>query len=262
MIHWRFNSKFNWIREFHSQKERLFVFGSGWSLNEISDDQWSKIRNSGDTMGFNDIIRLQKTPINYYIIREGGENLICKLLPQKLRVRFSSIFNFSSLRDFNNKIKNNSYMNDTKYIYNVDIKSGFPILHYFLYKIKYQFIGFYSNMFDRTINWPISRSARNIPHGSATLFDAINLGYLMGYKEVVLVGVDLYDSSYFYQDKDKTRDYDIGLGRSAKDKHKTSKPVLEIISKWKNFLQAEGVSLYVYNQKSLLKSVIPIFYDK
>ena len=71
------------------------------------------------------------------------------------------------------------------------------------------------------------------------------------------MGVDLYDGNYFYQDK--ARDYDISMSHSAKDKHKTSKPVLEIISKWKDFLQAEGVSLYVYNEKSLLKSVIPIF---
>ena len=61
MIDWNLTQNLIGLGEFHSQKERLYVLGSGWSLNEISDDQWSKIRNFGDTIGFNDIFRLQNT---------------------------------------------------------------------------------------------------------------------------------------------------------------------------------------------------------
>ncbi len=38
-------------------------------------------------------------------------------------------------------------------------------------------------------------------HRSGTLFDAISLAYYLGYKKIILLGVDLYDARYFFAPK-------------------------------------------------------------
>ncbi len=41
-----------------------------------------------------------------------------------------------------------------------------------------------------------------------TLVDAVNVAYCLGWKEIVLVGIDLYDSRYYWLPPDKTLTYD------------------------------------------------------
>ena len=58
-------------------------------------------------------------------------------------------------------------MNNTKYIYHMDIKSGSPILHYFLYKKKHQLIGFTQICSTEQLTGQ-SQDQLSIPHGGAT----------------------------------------------------------------------------------------------
>ena len=126
-----------------------------------------------------------------------------------------------------------------------------------LFKNKY--ICFYKNLKNRTLILKPSEDINTIPHCGATLFDAINISYLLGYKNIVLVGVDLYDRRYFWLRKNETREGDLKRGATCNDIHNTANFVLEAMPIWKEYLQKRGVKLYVYNPRSLLNKILPIY---
>jgi len=105
-------------------------------------------------------------------------------------------------------------------------------------------------------NWPISDSPRRITHGVATLLDAINISYLLGYKEVILAGVDLYDRNCFYLEKNETHELDIKTNNKASDPHKTSTHIIDTIKLWKPELKNKGITLKILNPQSLLNTVL------
>jgi ribosomal protein S8 len=46
----------------------VFIYGSGYSINEISNEEWKKLRNY-DSIGFNNTIFLKKISFTYHINR-------------------------------------------------------------------------------------------------------------------------------------------------------------------------------------------------
>ena len=59
---------------------------------------------------------------------------------------------------------------------------------------------------------PTRSFAQGVRHAPGTLSDVVNCAYLLGWKDIVLVGVDLYDSRYFWLEQDQTLDYDAEAG--------------------------------------------------
>lgn len=240
------------------KNERVFIFGSGYSLNNITQYEWDLMEKSGDTFSFNDFIKSRFIRIDYHLIREfEAKRVITAKLDRN--GRFSTIYNFKILKEYFNSILENPYMENTGLIYLTDMKAGQSILWRWLYGKNFLNLGSYSNHFNRKIAWPPSENLEKIPHGNASLIDCINLSYLLGYKEIVLVGVDLYDRRYFYLDYNETRAFDEDRGFNSKDLHGTSKGLIRHIEKWSHFLKNKGVHLSVYNPDSLLNEVIPVF---
>ena len=235
-------------------KKSIFIFGSGSSLKTISDLDFKKISDIGDTMGFNSVVNLEKVNWDYFIVREFEQKIISfgKFVVE-------SIFNFEILKEFNSKISNSLYFCNTKFLICSDRKCGqsLLLLLYFNNFLKKKIL--YTNNLDRRINWPPSNNRFNIPHGNATLNDAINLSYIAGYTEIVLVGVDLYDSRYFYLNEDETRSFDKIRNRNHKMKHNTSESIVENLKLWKVFLNSKNVSIKVLNPNSLAANVIDVY---
>jgi hypothetical protein len=251
---------FNWVnKKTTTNNKRIFIFGSGYSLNSISPKEWKGIRESGDTMSFNAFYHSKFIDLDYYIIREITDSLTFKIFPPTLRKRLNSVFNIKEMKSIFKLIKSNDKMKNTKYFVLCDKKSGTSILYYMLYKKFINLYGLFSNPYDRTINWPISDSSKNIAHGAATLLDAINIAYLLGYKEIVLAGVDLYDRNYFYLKKGVTRNFDKKKGFFANDYHNTSKHIIETLKMWKPVLKNKGITIKILNPKSLLNEVFEIY---
>jgi hypothetical protein len=251
---------FDWYKISSPSSRRIYIFGSGWSLNEITIERWRKIRDSGATMGFNEFRFSRFLTIDYYIVREFGAMQL-RYVPRILKERLQTVFNFKELREFTESLDQNSMMKNTKYIVLNDKKGGMPLLWYWFYAKSRRIVGFYSNLLDRNVNFPPSETSRNIPHGAATLFDAINLAYLLGYRDIVLVGVDLYDRRYFYQDKNETRAFDQRLGFKYSDTHNTANAALSIIEHWNNFIEKKGGTLTIFNERSLLSKKLRVFCD-
>jgi hypothetical protein len=94
----------------------------------------------------------------------------------------------------------------------------------------------------------------------------------MGWKEIVLVGVDLYDSRYFFLDPDKTLAVDVERattvpaernsmhGQRYDSEHNTARSgVVRLMAEWREALEPVGVQLTVYNPRSLLADVLPLY---
>lgn len=251
---------FDWVKKHRkSGNERIYIFGSGYSLNDLSKKDWNSIRSTGDTLSFNEFYYSNFIKLDYYIFREV-ESKYFDFIPPKIRKRFNTIFYIKKIKEIYNIINNNVYMEKTKYFFLCEKKSGASLLYYMLYRKSLELHGFYSNYYDRTINWPISKTPQNIPHGKATLLDAINIAYLMGYKEIILAGVDLYDRNYFYLRKGETRGFDRKKGFSANDMHNTLKHIIDTLKLWKPDLKKHGVNIKLLNPKSLLNEVFDIQY--
>ena len=121
---------------------------------------------------------------------------------------------------------------------------------------------------------PPTRSfSEGIRHRPGTLADAVNCAYCFGWSEIVLVGVDLYDSRYFWLPADKTLKYDEQRatlvaaevndirGNRFDDLHPTaaSGGVVDQMAEWGRCLADDGITLSVYNPRSLLADVLPVY---
>jgi hypothetical protein len=100
----------------------------------------------------------------------------------------------------------------------------------------------------------------------ATLSMAISLSVNLGYKEIILCGIDLNDPRYFYQDKNMYPD--TPFFRSSKDtvKHATVLqndlfvPIDIVIEIMKNeILIHKGIKISIQNNKSALNRFLPIY---
>jgi hypothetical protein len=253
--------KYN-LEGINKKKDLAYIFGSGSSLNDISQDEWESIKKSGDVFSFNDFIKSNFIDIDFHVIREfSGSKLFnpkLKLL-SKITNRLNTCINIKEFNEVYQDIITNKRMINTNFIYLKDYKSGGAIFFRWIYGKNLKPTLFYSNLYNRKRSWPPSESYEGIPHGAATLMDMINICYIAGYSKIVLVGVDLYDRKYFFLQSNETRKYDKLIGKNYSDSHETAKHVIDQISKWAQFLNERNKSIWVYNKKSLLNKVIPIY---
>jgi hypothetical protein len=119
---------------------------------------------------------------------------------------------------------------------------------------------------------PARRIADGVRHTTGTLADAVNVAYCLGWKHIVLVGVDLYDSRYFYLPPDTTPGLDerTGLlepsefntyrGIRYDQTHSTARHgVVELMRDWRAQFREDGVELWVHNPRSLLAEALPVY---
>ncbi len=237
---------------------RIFVFGSGYSINEISEDEWKDICRY-DSIGFNGAFHLNKVPFTYFLLRAGHETL-------------NGFFEWRIHAEYIlNKISTNSVMHDTAFLFPRGFVSEFTnrLIGYRLWESGRPIFKFFT---DRISRRPNKNLEEGLVHRAGTLCSAISFAVAMGYKEIVLVGVDLYDNRYFWVSGDKTLAWDsVGKkeieaesnvrGLAWSSKHNTvNNGVIDIISNWARILEMESsVKLSVYNPKSLLAVNLAVF---
>ncbi|WP_422689621.1 hypothetical protein [Candidatus Methylopumilus universalis] len=238
--------------------KRIFIYGSGYSLNKISDKEWRKIKKY-DSLGFNGSFHLKKIDFSYHILRAGYETV-------------DGIFNWKAYANYALSIINgNFHMDKTIFLFPRGIASSFTnnIIGNNLWP-KHKPIFFYNT--DRVGTKPHQNVLLGLPQRAGTLCMAISFAVSMKYEEIVMIGVDLYDNQYFWVPKNKTLNWsskeereiisDLTVrGISAKDKHNTvNNGVVEIVQNWADYLyRTHKVRLTVYNKKSLLAGPVEVF---
>jgi len=253
------------IHDIERDNDTIFIMGSGYSINDITNEEWKYIGKNADTMSFNYFFRGEFTSIDYHVMRETS-------------IDGYSIVN-SGTKEYTNHLFKNPYYNETTYFvyydsfarnstYSLMISKDFENKDIVLCgnsknlvsELKKSIASKVGKQSSDYIKKP-AKDIKSISHNRATLFDTVNLCYLLGYDEIVLAGVDLYDSRYFWLDENEVRDADKDRGQDATDEHKTHDIVIEGMNLWRNELKKEGVKIYVYNPKSLLhtKNILPVY---
>jgi hypothetical protein len=105
---------------------------------------------------------------------------------------------------------------------------------------------------------PSQSLAAGVVHGYSSIFDAVNLAYLLGFRRIVLAGVDLYNKEYFWLEPGETRDYEKGDIRSS-DAFAGARGIVDMMGDWHDVLARDGVTLFVHNPRSLLAERLPVF---
>ena len=170
-----------------------------------------------------------------------------------------------------NKINNNEFLKKTIFLFSSGLSQHFTnlLIGYKLWNTRNPIYQFNTNKIDY---YPKGNSLhRGLIHKHGTLVDALTFGYYMGYKEIVLVGVDLYDNQYFWVPKGKTVKFSKKLKREiasddtirgikATQPHNTvNNGIISLINNWNIYFKKKDIKLSVYNPKSLLNEVLPIF---
>jgi hypothetical protein len=235
--------------------DTVFVFGSGYSLNDITTDEWAYIA-AHDTFGFNAFYNQRWIDVGFYLIRGG-------------------IYGESRWRPYAESV-------------GVDLRAS-PHLDDAVFLLQGEYLGQLANQLvgygflppgRRLFRYRTSRMSRlptrsfadGIQHDIGTLTDAVHCAYSIGWKHIVLVGVDLYDSRYFWLDPDKTLAHDqetallvpavVNNVRNIRydETHNTAmNGVVQLMERWAKHFEQNNVRLSVWNPRSLLAQTLPIY---
>lgn len=191
----------------YKKSNKLFIIGSGHSLNEIKPEQWKEI-NDNDSLGFNFSFLNNDHIPNFFTIeamspltpgqkyRNHVADIFTELYPQK-KEQYKNVIKFVTDLSESKKIFFEDYSKDLldENCYILNTVNG-------LARNKSQFlklIKYYKKkgIFDQKTNLDVIFKFR------ATLSMVISFGINLGYDEIILCGIDLNDPRYFYQDKTK-----------------------------------------------------------
>ncbi|MBF0267976.1 MAG: hypothetical protein HQL44_05250 [Alphaproteobacteria bacterium] len=226
--------------------DSIFIFGSGLSIESLSPEEWEAFSRH-NTMGFNWFAFNQRVRIDYHLVRET--------------VAFNNISHmWRVVRYYGELIAENICYSNCVLIYQDELR-GFASARLLASgALREGMAVFPYHTKSRGKSEPPSKSfSEGLVHGASTLIDSINFASIMGYRHIVLVGVDLYDSRYFFaQDGDKSTECQ--RGNSADDKHhSTRNEIIPFLESWGRHLANQGQRLSVYNPRSLLAEVLPTY---
>ena len=227
------------------RSDTVFVFGSGWSLNELNHADWSRIAEH-DTLGFNWFVHQRFVRCDYHLIRgiPDSDLDVAVWRPQ--------------LEEYFSLIETNPCFANTVFL----VHSGFRAIngnraigHRFLPERNPVFL-WETNMRGEL---PTRSFADGLVHAHSTLNECVNFAFLGGWTQIVLAGVDLYDRRYFWLEPGERRSVDARRGATLVDAHdRASAGMVEALGEWGRWLAREGVELSVLNPRSLLASVLPV----
>ena len=240
------------------RKDTSFIMGSGYSINDITREEWQHFVDIGDILSFNYFFRGKFLPITYHICGEigGAPNYGLILINNKQR---------KNIKAYYEELFSNPYYKDTIYFlrYKIDFtKAPVPIALwalFFLKAFKNKQVCPYRIVTQKDAILEPSGNIYAISHCIATLSDAINISYILGYKKIVLVGVDLYDRRYFWLGRNETREGDLKRSKTYSDIHTSADNMMRSIDVWNEYLIKKGVRLYIYNPHSLLNKTLPVY---
>ena len=215
--------------------DTAFVFGSSYSLNEVSDEMWAEIAEH-NTVSFREFPRQDFVRADYHLTAEVDE-----LEPYARRIR-----------------ENKRYV-DTVFIvqqgwhaWNGNDLIGRGLLNpgSRVYRFYRTGRGLYQD--------PSFRPSDGLVHGYNSSISATNFAIAMGWKTIVLAGIDLYHKRYFWLPPDTTRTYEKD-GITHTSRFPNTDRIVDYFRRWREVLEPRGCLLMVQNPESLLAEVLPVY---
>ncbi|MFC1544740.1 hypothetical protein ACFL4X_01100 [Gemmatimonadota bacterium] len=230
------------------KSDTIVMFGSGYSLNEITSKEW-KIISSFDTIGWNWFFNQNFVRLDYLLPREIAYIYSPELMDnvQWMHTQYQP-FKEAMLRE---KHRNTVVIRQG----GIEAITGNKIIAD-EYLPNKQRVFTYRNL-PREVKYPPSTSfSEGLVHGVSTFLDTLNFIYLMGWKRVCIAGVDLYDRRYFWLKEDQTRQEDLIRNGHFSEMHNTAGNLLEVFPEWVKSFRSKGIELINVNKKSLLTDLI------
>lgn len=228
------------------RSDTVFVFGSGASLNELSEDDWAEIARH-DTFGFNWFVHEHFVRCDFHLVRGIPDT---DLDPSVWRPQLEEYFCL---------VRANPLFAETVFL----VHGGFRAINgnrAIGHRLLPQTNPVFRWRTDVRKELPSRSFGDGLVHGHSTLQECINAAYLLGWKRIVLAGVDLYDRRYFWLAPDETRSVDFRRGAVASETHaRVASGMVETLGRWRQWLAAEGVELEVLNPRSLLAETLTVF---
>lgn len=235
--------------------DTVFVFGCGASLNDLTDEEWAHIAEH-DTFGFNEFFRQRWVPVGFHLLRQGvdgslrqrpyAEHVARGIAESPHYERTLLLLQEGWLAELSNELVGGRLL-----------PPGRQMLRY---------------RTARGAGPPSANWGDGLRHVVGTLDDTVNAAYALGWRRIVLTGVDLYDSRYFWLPPNLTSTTDPATGASVAaernryrgnrydETHSTAaNGVVAIMDGWRGRLEADGVELSVYNPRSLLAEALPVY---
>jgi hypothetical protein len=231
------------------KSDTVFVFGSGASLNEIAPAEWSFFE-AHDTIGFNWFVRQDFVRADYHLVRGIPADDLRPASWRPVLERYFAYARHSPRYAATTFVVHTGWnaINGNRAIGLGLLPAGRPV---FLYR---------SRLGQPDFSWSF---ADGLAHPNSTLEDTVNFAVLAGWTRIVLVGVDLYDRRYFWLAPEETLPEDVARGASADDAHsRAASGMLETFDRWTRDLAGRGIELAVYNPRSLLADIMPVFSAK
>lgn len=230
----------------------VFVLGSGYSINDLSSKEIKKMEESA-IFAFSGFLEYNKSfRLDYYLGREFS-NFDNTLSDEDLEKLTMTSYHFPV------KSNNSELCKNTVFFIQQELHTVVANVMIALKKFKAdRKIFCFKNYKLRSLFKFPRKSLKNVVHYGGTLSDVVHVCYALGFKKIVLAGVDLYDRRYFWLKYDETISYDISRDKTVEDEHNTAKYMVDYFRECKEYLNKHGVQLYVYNEKSLLNQCLPV----
>lgn len=217
------------------RSDTAFIFGSGYSLNAIGADEWRAIARCA-TISFREFPRQSFVRADYHVTGE---------------VDF--------LDEYAMRLRENPLYRDTVFVvqkgwraFNGNNLLGLGLLPEGARVFRYE----------RTARGRAAAPSRafrdGLVHGFGSVFPVTNFAYLMGFRRIVLAGIDLNDKRYFWLAPDELRTYE-KPGLTVDSTFTGADDIVSLMGAWRVLLEKEGVALSVFNPRSRLASVLPVF---
>jgi hypothetical protein len=228
------------------RSDTVFIFGSGASLNELGRDEWARIAEH-DTLGFNWFVHQRFVRCDYHLIRGIPDD---DRYPKIWRPQVEEYFAL---------LRENPCFERTIFL----VQTGFRAINGNR-AIGYKYLPTKNPVFAWRSSIRVGEPSRSfdegLVHGQSTIQESINFAYLLGWKRIVLAGVDLYDRRYFWLPEGETRTVDSMRGATASDAHvQASMGLVDALGSWREWLAGEGVELSVHNPRSLARAALPVY---
>ena len=240
------------------KSKTLFILGSGASINELRNSDWQMIREN-DSVGFN-LWPIHNFVPTFYMFE-----------PSKYPDRVKLVHELLSLKvdEYRDVPMIGVYFGDERTNRHLD---GFPKELKENTYMSYALIpGKEKHTFEKglkLINESGLYKANLLFSKRATVARAVLFGFQMGYKDIVLCGVDLNNTKYFYEDeKYKNLPISIPQKHQKGNVHNTldktyGELTIDIVIQEinKSLLQPNNVNLYIGSRNSALYPMLPFYF--
>lgn len=233
----------------HKRSDTLFILGSGPSINDLTQEEIALIeKHDSLSMGYFMFKRVVKN--TFHLVHDIQ---LCFL------DNFFLTYN-DRFQDCKEYVKPLHAINDKQPVYILQGKptgiDGPMLAAEELLPPGAPFTVYRERKKSRGLDVLPDRRQWTLIHGGGTLCDCIHFGFLMEYKKIVLVGVELTTREYFFPLTGFLAPIDT-LPRL--ELHTTTGRMLVMIPRWAEEMKKQNTELFVYTKKSLLMHFLPLW---